>query len=119
MELSKACVECGREFVGRSDKKFCSDGCRSAFNNKLSGGSDKLVRKINRILRKNRTILQQLNPDGKAKTHRDQLLKAGFDFSYHTSTYTTKEGKQYAFCYEYGYLLLEKDFVLLVRRDDY
>ena len=27
------CLQCGREFVGRTDKKFCSSLCRSAFNN--------------------------------------------------------------------------------------
>ena len=118
MEETKQCIECGRDFYGRSDKKFCSDGCRSAYNNRLIGGSDKLIRKINRVLKKNRMILQKLNPDGKTTTHRDQLLKAGFDFEYHTSTYTTKDGRQYAFCYEYGYLPLEKDFVLLVKREE-
>lgn len=118
MENSKQCIECGREFFGRSDKRFCSDGCRSAYNNKITGGADKYVRKINRKLKKNRSILQKMNPEGKTTTHRDQLLKSGFDFDYHTNTYTTKEGRQYHFCYEYGYLLLEKDFVLLVRREE-
>lgn len=118
MEESKECIECGREFFGRSDKKFCSDGCRSAYNNKLTGGSEKYIRKVNRVLKKNRTIMQKLNPDGKTTTHRDQLLKAGFDFDFHTNTYTTKEGRQYFFCYEYGYLPLEKEFILLVRRDE-
>ncbi len=117
MEETKQCIECGRDFFGRSDKKFCSDGCRSAYNNKLAGGSDKYVRKVNRILKKNRSILSKLNPDGKTTTHRDQMLKSGFDFDYFTNTYTTKEGRQYHFCYEYGYLPLEKDFVLLVKRD--
>lgn len=27
------CLQCGREFVGRTDKKFCSNVCRSAYNN--------------------------------------------------------------------------------------
>ncbi|MEQ9304315.1 MAG: hypothetical protein RJQ14_10415 [Marinoscillum sp.] len=118
MDNYKQCIECGREFLGRSDKKFCSDGCRSAYNNKATGGSDKFIRKVNRRLKKNRTIMQKLNPEGKTTTHRDQLLKEGFDFDFVTSTYTTKEGKQYRFCYEFGYLQLEKDFVLLVKRED-
>lgn len=113
----KNCAECGREVFGRSDKKFCSDACRSAFNNKSIAGSDKYMRKVHRTLKKNHSILLQLNPEGKTKTHRDQLLKAGFDFDFCTNTYTTKDQKEYRFCYDQGYLLLGNDFILLVRRD--
>ena len=114
----KNCIECGRELFGRSDKKYCSDACRSAFNNKSVNTSNSLIRKINRRLVKNRSILGQLNPDGKTKKHKDQLIKEGFNFDYHTHTYITKEKKTYYFCYDEGYLMLGNDFVLLVHRDD-
>ena len=32
----KTCLECGEKIVGREDKKFCSDGCRNAYNNKIN-----------------------------------------------------------------------------------
>lgn len=115
----KVCLECGRELIGRADKKFCSDSCRSAFNNKASGGSDKYIRKINRKLKRNRSILHAMNRDGKTTTHKDRLLKEGFDFEYFTNTYTTKDQKEYRFCYEEGYLCLDNDFILLVRRDGF
>ena len=60
----------------------------------------------------------ELNPDGKTTKHREQLLKKGFDFDYMTRTITTREGKEYRFCYEQGYLPLDNDFVLLVTRDE-
>ncbi len=50
-----------------------------------------------------------------AKTTRERLLKQRFNFSYHTHLYTTKTGKQYSYCYEYGYLPLDNDWFLLVR----
>lgn len=31
----KKCPVCGKEVNGRSDKKFCSDECRTFFNNAL------------------------------------------------------------------------------------
>jgi len=31
----RKCPSCGREVVGRSDKKFCSDECRVFYNNAL------------------------------------------------------------------------------------
>lgn len=117
METIKSCVECGRDLFGRSDKKFCSDACRSAYNNKSLSGNNKYLRKINRKLRKNRSILEALNPDGKVKTHQDRLLKEGFDFDYFTNVYITKEQREYRFCYEYGYLMLANGFVLLVKRE--
>lgn len=112
----KVCIECGREVFGRADKKFCSDACRSAFNNKSLSG-DRLVRRVNRRLRKNHLILSEINADGKTKTHRDRLLQAGFDFNYFTNTLVTKDQKEYRFCYDQGYLLLGNDFFLLVKRE--
>ena len=53
----------------------------------------------------------ELNPEGKARLRRDKLLAKGFDFSCYTSTYTTQEGSQYFYCYEQGYLPMEKGYL--------
>jgi hypothetical protein len=115
----KACSECGTPIKGRVDKKFCSDQCRSAYNNKINSDETSYVRNVNNILRKNRRILIDLNPDGKNRVSRDKLKMKGFDFSHFTSTYTTKEGAQYFYCYEQGYLPIEKDFFLLVVKKEF
>lgn len=60
----------------------------------------------------------ELNPNGKRKIHREQLLKRGFDFDFHTSTYVTKAGDTYYFCYEHGYLQLDDGFILMVERKE-
>ena len=73
--MKKRCLECTDEFIGRADKKFCCDGCRSSYNNKLNSDTTNFVRNINNILRKNRRILAELNPNGKSKTHKDKLLE--------------------------------------------
>jgi hypothetical protein len=112
----KLCLECEVAIVGRIDKKFCSDSCRIAFNNKLNSDDVNFVRNINNILRRNRRILRTLNPKGKIRVYRDKLKALGFNFNYVTSTYTTKEGAQYFYCYEQGYLALEKDQCLLVTK---
>ncbi|MEQ9287041.1 MAG: hypothetical protein RIG77_09050 [Cyclobacteriaceae bacterium] len=113
---NRKCPECGRAIFGRIDKKFCSDACRNAFNNKANSDATNYVRNVNNILRKNRRILLELNPSGKTKTHKDKLLKSGFDFDFYTNTYTTKAGQQYHFCYDQGYLMLDEGFVLLVQK---
>jgi hypothetical protein len=110
------CLDCGEPIVGRADKKFCDDSCRSNFHNKTREDSVDLIRNVNYKLRKNRKILEELNPKGKSKTSRSALLKRGFDFSYVTSYYTTKANKTYYFVYEQGYLELDKDeFALVVK----
>ena len=65
MEKRK-CLECGDPFDGRQDKKFCSDQCRTTHFNKQNTDQNKFMRNINNILRKNRRILEALNPSGKA-----------------------------------------------------
>lgn len=76
------------------------------------------MKNINNLLRKNRRIMRELSPDGKVKVKKQTLQAKGFSFKYFTNTYKTKEGKIYYFCYEYGYLLLDNDFILLIIADE-
>ena len=117
--MKNKCLECGDEFTGRADKKFCTTDCRSSYNNRLNSDSTNFMRNINNILRKNRRILAELNPDGKAKVHRDKLLDRGFKFSYFTNIYQTKQGKSYHFCYDQGYMDIDNGYLILVRRQSY
>ena len=117
MNTLKTCLECGEKLVGRSDKKFCSDYCRNAYNNKINTDAKNLIRNINNRLRKNWRILEELNPNQKTKTTRNKLMQMGFDFHYITSTYTTKVGTVYYFVYDQGYLPLEDDYFALVKRE--
>jgi|SRR5687768_3102243 hypothetical protein len=113
------CSECSTTFKGRADKKFCSDQCRTTYNNRLKSIENDYIKDVNNILRRNRRILVGLNPDGKSKVKMDKLTSKGFDFNYYTSTYTTKEGAKYFYCYDQGYLPIEKDFFLLVIKKDF
>ena len=116
--MLRNCLECGEPLRGRIDKKFCSDSCRNAYNNKLkSTAGNNYVRKINGILAKNRNILISLNQKGKTSVHKSRLLKKGFDFGFCTNQYITKAGTVYIFCYDQGYLPLDNDFFMLVRRN--
>lgn len=113
----KKCLECEEKVIGRSDKKFCNDYCRNAYNNKLEVGNKALVRNTNNALKKNYKILCDLNTAGKTKVSNKMLKEKGFHFHLFTSIYTTKKGSQYFYCYDQGYLLLEKEQVLLVKKE--
>lgn len=115
--MSKNCLECGEKIVGREDKKFCSDGCRNAYNNKINKDSTNYMRNINNKLRKNYRILSAINTEGKSKATRAKLLSKGFDFDYFTTILNTKTGNTYYFVYDQGYMALEHDFYMLVKKD--
>src|SRR4051812_2416263 len=109
--IPKICLSCGKSLKGRIDKKFCDDYCRNNYNNqqKAKGSHSIYVRNINNTLLKNRKILEQLLPDNEdtAKATKDKLMQRGFQLKYFTHLYTTKTGKTYFYCYDYGYLPFE------------
>jgi len=114
--MERKCLDCGRLLIGRADKKFCDDGCRGNYNNKRNSAENSYLRNVNRILKRNRRILEDLNPAGSRKVKWRTLMREGFNFEYITEMYEADKGLQYRFCYEYGYLLLEDEEVLLVKR---
>lgn len=117
MEQRK-CLECGDSLRGRADQKFCNDLCRNAYNNKKLSGSTNYMRKINRILKKNHAILEELNPDEKTTTFKSVLNKQDFNFNYYTNVYTTRTGRVYYFCYDQGYAELENNKYMLVKKEE-
>jgi len=77
------------------------------------------IKDINNVLVKNRKILEAaLGEKEMEKISREKLLQNGLNFKYITHTYTNKKGNTYCFCYEYGYLPLENDLFLIVKRKD-
>ena len=115
----KECLACGKILHGRADKKFCNDYCRNAYNNNLKASASTIVRSINNILIKNRRILEAvLGEEEMQKISKEKLLQQGFQFKHLTHTYTNKKGNIYSFCYEYGYLPLEHEWFLVVKRNE-
>ena len=118
--MERFCLFCQESISGRIDKKFCSDQCRNAFNNEKNATTENHVRRINGILRKNRKILENLSGQiNKTIVPASAFLNGGFNFTYYTSSFTTKKGNVYFFCYEYGYLNLSDDKFMIVKRDNF
>lgn len=111
----RKCQECGEELKGRSDQKFCSDQCRTTFNNHLNRDVSNQVRNVNNILRRNRRILDDLSKREKKRIQRELLIQLGFNFSFHTSSFTNKKGQTYYYCYERGYVQLNEDLFFIVK----
>jgi len=119
--MEQVCMACQKLFQGRIDKKYCSDDCRFTANNlkRRESAEAKLIASVNSTLRKNRSILKNLNPEGKTTVRKEYLMLQGFDLRYHTHQFQTRQGNLYNFCYEYGYLLLAEEKVLIVNWQPY
>ena len=114
----KICLDCGEPIKGRSDKKFCNDICRNSYNNKLNSDTTNYVRNVNNILRKNRRVLEE-NLKGETSTiGKQKLIDKGFNFKYYTNQIVTKNNHTYTYCYEFGYLPLENEMILIVKRKE-
>ena len=114
----KKCPECSKSIRGRADKKFCSAICRNTYHNRKNGHATRVVRKINGVLRKNRSILVQFAPQSTHRVSGRQLISMGFDFNYYTNKVTSDDGKAYFYCYDLGYVREGKDEYKLVQRNE-
>ncbi|HUS87286.1 MAG TPA: hypothetical protein VMW76_08605 [Bacteroidales bacterium] len=111
----RTCLDCGIRIRGRSDKKFCSDQCRNNFNNKLNREANNLVRSVHNILRNNRRIMSDLYDNGRVKVHIDALIVSGYSFTFFTHLVEPEKGPECRYCYEFGYIKLDEDYVRIVK----
>jgi hypothetical protein len=109
----KYCLDCGLEIIGRIDKMYCSDYCRSHYHNLINKNRKSAVRDINLLLKRNAEILEKLNAYGIPRIPTAALQTAGFDFNYYTHQVITADGNTYNCCYNYGYHIISKEEILL------
>jgi len=98
------CKECGEPLLGRSDKKFCDEQCRSAYHNHLRRTEFAHISKTNRTLLRNRKILSELLKSGVNELSIRELIESGFIRNYITSYYV-KDGKPVLLCYEFSIMI--------------
>ena len=109
-EEKRCCPNCNRPFTGRSDKKFCSDSCRTMFNNRIKRACRTQhgeLSRIDRILKKNHAIIERLYSRGERETTFTELFGMGFNFEYQTSMRENPDtGSSYIIgCYDYTYVI--------------
>jgi len=105
-EITRQCLQCEKPIKsGRTDKKFCNEGCRSVYHNSKITSEPPEMRRINTVLKNNREILKALLAKKYEQiiTH-ERLVKNGFNFDYLTHYVTSRfQNNKYTFCYDYGY----------------
>ncbi len=116
--MQRMCLECSKPFKGRSDKKFCSDNCRVTYNNDKNATVRAFFSQINKILYKNRKILKDLIEIYQEEdTNPKVLQQLGFNFGYHTHIGKSEDRQLVFYCYEYGYIKVNKNKITLYKSD--
>lgn len=116
--VTKVCIECDQRIVGRIDKRFCSDLCRSQYNNRVSSRDSVFVRKVNTILARNRKVLRSFYDKRDAEVHILHLESEGFNCRYFTNEYIDDDSRTYRFCYDYGLYAVRKDVYRIIEEND-
>ena len=109
------CLTCGALLVGRCDKRFCDDGCRSGYHNQKHQQQNRDVSRVNRILQKNRKILADYYALGKMIIPKQTLQTQGFIFGYCTFSEMVKGEGHVRYCYEYGCRTRGKSHVQIIK----
>jgi predicted nucleic acid-binding Zn ribbon protein len=112
------CLLCNKTIRGRTDKKFCDDYCRNAYNNSRKMINCNEVRRINNVLAKNRKILDSFAHELSAnyfKVKTEILQDMGYALKYQTQSTTMKDGLRLTFCYDYYYFQLEKEWMIVAK----
>ncbi len=115
--MKKICENCAAEFIGRSDKRFCSTDCKNEKNNAVRKDTRSVTKEIDSYLHRNREILALLMGQSKKETFdRLILVRAGFKFDYFTNLYLNKEGKTYHIIYDFAWMEFSDQKILIVRK---
>lgn len=120
----RLCKQCGKiinTLKGRSDRQYCDERCKNKYHNARNKEDDIEFKRVQRVLRTNRKILKKMfERNDKDELKKERLLKAGFEFDYHTHTKLSKiKSNLFTFCFEYGYRAVGEDKVKVVRAFDY
>lgn len=129
----KHCLECGRLIgASREDKKYCSNECRTAYNNErrkqtipaiaidplTALAKQREYKRIYEIILNNREILYWHSQYFGDEISLRDLLGKGFNLKYFTSVFTDEDGFEYRCCFDYGYYLGKEEKVYIINRPE-
>lgn len=121
VRLCKQCSKLINPEKGRKDRVFCDENCKNKFHNTQTFLEEKEIKRIQLLLKKNRRVLKKMfaRPD-RDEVKKERLLKAGFDFNYHTHFVTSKiKRNQFIFCFDYGYRTVSEETFKIVKAFDH
>jgi hypothetical protein len=116
--IKNYCPECNEKLRGRTDKKYCSDSCRSMHHNRQKAEQSMVLKMIDKRLKRNRKILMglydTLTGDSKMVPLK-YVENLGFTFNFYTHIENDMQ-EEMVFCYEYGYRKVDNQKVQLLKQ---
>jgi hypothetical protein len=114
----KQCLQCTKKIAGRTDKKFCSNHCRSSYHNHFYGDRSNYMRRVNGMLLRNRKILADLFAlqRGGTTVPLSELYVKGFSPSHFTHQQKKAKNQLFTYCYEFGYQITEKNCIKIIQQ---
>lgn len=112
------CKMCRGDIKGRSDKIFCSIGCKNEYHIKLIQVTRKETLSTDVILHRNRSILLEVMGKNlkQKKVDRYLLDKKKFNFNYVTGYYLNSKNKMYNYVYDFSWMIFSDREILIIRR---
>ena len=110
------CLLCGAPLVGRNDKRFCDDACRSGYHNREGREQNGPILHINKILKRNRKILFDYYNQNLQIVAIEKLQENGFLSGFCTSTEVLNGKERIRYCYDYGYKMMSKKYVQIIKQ---
>ena len=117
MGSRKKCLECKERIIGRTDKKFCDDLCRSNYNNRVYRKKNNRLKLTNRILKTNYDLLNTRLTNGVLLIPRTELKEQGFRFNYLTGI-NKRKGRRVFNIYDIQYVNSENGNYLKILSDE-
>ena len=114
-EEKRCCIFCGRELIGRSDKKFCDDNCRNNHSYKQNKYNNDVINKVNKSLLYNRNILKSIVKSRRKIVKKQILVNNKFNFEMMTGVRRTQKQQEYKLVYDYAYRYINDEDVLIIK----
>ena len=103
--MESFCRECGAPLSGRPDKQFCNNDCRTAWHNRNYYKRLRPMAAVNRILSRNRRLLERAHSLGLRSISLSDSRMAGYDVHFFTSLERPLIGPAVYHIYEYSFCL--------------
>ncbi len=82
----------------------------------INANQSEIIREINKGLRRNRSILNELIQEGIRTIKRSRLSRKGFDFELITAVEKRRSGNLCFCCYEFGYMPIDENRIHIIQR---
>ncbi|MCO6461851.1 MAG: hypothetical protein J5I59_10625 [Saprospiraceae bacterium] len=117
MTLKRKCKLCQSPFTGRSDKIFCSPGCKAIYHQKLQQVTNTATASIDKILHRNRSILLEImGKTGVSKKLPKSILdQKRFNYSYITGYHINSQQKTVHYVYDFSWMIFSDQEILIKR----